>query len=323
MLEAAVHTIPYPHWLDPGRQHVAAGRRHVRRPDEPARPGRALRRAGPAEMGGQHAAHAVRRLQPGADRVGAVGLQHGVRATRPTVRSEGDRVGSPTWSANPHPIVTHFGEQNQAVSGANTLIPFHFPTSTLAYFQFVFAAITPLLFCGSIVGRMKFKAWLLMVPLWTTFVYAVNAKLLWGGGFLAQHGAVDYSGGYVIHMSAGVSGFVARGHGRQTALPGPTARRAQQPDAGGGRAPASCGWAGTGSTAVTRTTPGWTRRPPCSTPTSPRPRPSSPGCSWTWCSSEAEEADVPRGHQRHDLRSGGDHPVAPAGSTATAPSSSA
>ena len=117
------------------------------------------------------------------------------------------------WFANmvgvPHPIVTHFGEQNQAVSGANTLIPFHFPTSTLAYFQFVFAAITPLLFCGSIIGRMKFKAWLLMVPLWTTFVYAVNAKLLWGGGFLAEHGAVDYSGGYVIHLSAGVSGFVA------------------------------------------------------------------------------------------------------------------
>ena len=117
------------------------------------------------------------------------------------------------WFANmigtPHPIVSHFGEQNQAVSGANTLIPFHFPTSTLAYFQFVFAAITPLLFCGSVVARMKFKAWLLMVPLWTTFVYAVNAKLLWGGGFLAEHGAVDYSGGYVIHMSAGVSGFVA------------------------------------------------------------------------------------------------------------------
>jgi Amt family ammonium transporter len=110
---------------------------------------------------------------------------------------------------DPLPIVTHFGEQNQAGSAANTLIPFHFPTATLAYFQFVFAAITPLLFCGSILGRMKFKAWLLFVPLWTTFVYAVNAKLLWGGGFWALKGAVDFSGGYVIHMSAGVSGFVA------------------------------------------------------------------------------------------------------------------
>ena len=122
-------------------------------------------------------------------------------------------AGGTGWFANMwgafHPITSHFGEQNQAVSGANTLIPFHFPTATLAYFQFVFAAITPLLFCGSILGRMKFKAWLLFVPLWTTFVYTINAKLLWGGGFLAMHGAVDYSGGYVIHMSAGVSGFVA------------------------------------------------------------------------------------------------------------------
>ena len=73
----------------------------------------------------------------------------------------------------------------------------------------MFAAITPLLFMGSILGRMKFKAWLLFVPLWITFVYSVNAALLWGGGFFAQKGAVDYSGGYVIHLSAGVAGFVA------------------------------------------------------------------------------------------------------------------
>jgi Amt family ammonium transporter len=109
----------------------------------------------------------------------------------------------------PGPIVSHFGEQNQAVSGANSVIPFHFPEASLAYFQFVFAAITPLLFLGSILGRLKFKAWCLLVPLWITFVYAFDAFLLWGGGYFAQEGAVDYSGGYVIHMSAGVSGFVA------------------------------------------------------------------------------------------------------------------
>ncbi len=109
----------------------------------------------------------------------------------------------------PHPITSHFAEQNQAVSGANTLIPFHFPTATLAYFQFVFAAITPLLFLGSVIGRIKFKAWLILVPLWSTFIYSVDAFLLWGGGYFAGQGAVDYSGGYVIHLSAGVSGFVA------------------------------------------------------------------------------------------------------------------
>ncbi|MDA8184926.1 MAG: ammonium transporter [Acidimicrobiales bacterium] len=126
----------------------------------------------------------------------------------------------------PHPIVSHFGEQNRAniplVSGTGAMPPFHYPTSTLAYFQFVFAAITPLLFLGSVMGRMKFKAWLLLVPLWTTFVYAINAFMLWGGGWFAQQGALDYSGGYVIHLSAGVSGFVA------AAIVGPRLKRDRQ-----------------------------------------------------------------------------------------------
>ena len=73
----------------------------------------------------------------------------------------------------------------------------------------MFAAITPLLFLGSVLGRIKFIAWCLLVPLWSTFVYGVDAFLLWGGGYFAQEGALDFSGGYVIHMSAGVSGFVA------------------------------------------------------------------------------------------------------------------
>jgi ammonium transporter, Amt family len=109
----------------------------------------------------------------------------------------------------PGGITNSVGEQGQASSAANTDVPFHFPTSTLAYFQFVFAAITPLLFLGSVLGRIKFSAWCLLVPLWSTFVYGVDAFLLWGGGYFAQEGALDFSGGYVIHMSAGVSGFVA------------------------------------------------------------------------------------------------------------------
>ena len=109
----------------------------------------------------------------------------------------------------PGQIMNSVGEQGQAVSAANTVIPFHFPTASLAYFQFVFAAITPLLFLGSVLGRIKFSAWCLLVPLWSTFVYGVDAFLLWGGGYFAQEGALDFSGGYVIHMSAGVSGFVA------------------------------------------------------------------------------------------------------------------
>jgi len=100
-----------------------------------------------------------------------------------------------------------------------------FPKSALVYFQFVFAAITPILMLGSVLGRVNFKAWIPFVALWATVVYSVDAFLIWGGGFFAQHGAVDYSGGYVIHLSAGVGGFVA------AAVIGPRLQRDREVDA--------------------------------------------------------------------------------------------
>lgn len=84
----------------------------------------------------------------------------------------------------------------------------NFPQSTMIYFQFVFAAITLVLIAGSYLCRMSFYAWMLFVPLWLTFSYTVGAYSLWGGGFLWQMGVLDYSGGYVIHLSAGTAGFV-------------------------------------------------------------------------------------------------------------------
>jgi ammonium transporter, Amt family len=100
-----------------------------------------------------------------------------------------------------------------------------FPQSTLAYFQIVFAAITPILMLGSVLGRINFKAWIPFVALWTVLVYTINAFLIWGGGYFAQHGAVDFSGGYVIHLAAGVSGFVA------AAVIGPRLQRDREVDA--------------------------------------------------------------------------------------------
>jgi Amt family ammonium transporter len=100
-------------------------------------------------------------------------------------------------------------QTTQASLPIGTFLPLSQPTTALFYFQFVFAAITPLLFLGSVLGRIKIKVWIIFVPLWTTFVYAVNAMLLWGGGYWSHEGAVDYSGGYVIHLAAGTSGFVA------------------------------------------------------------------------------------------------------------------
>src|SRR4249919_3193838 len=102
---------------------------------------------------------------------------------------------------------------------------FLFPQSTLAYFQIVFAAITPILMLGSVLGRINFKAWIPFVALWTLLCYTINAFLIWGGGFFAQQGALDYSGGYVIHLAAGVSGFVA------AAIIGPRLQRDREVDA--------------------------------------------------------------------------------------------
>jgi Amt family ammonium transporter len=94
-----------------------------------------------------------------------------------------------------------------------------FPLSTLAYFQFVFAAITVILLAGAVLGRFSFKAWMIFVPVWITLVYSVNAFSIWGGGWIgafpswlsryAGAGALDFSGGYVIHVAAGISGLVA------------------------------------------------------------------------------------------------------------------
>jgi Amt family ammonium transporter len=97
--------------------------------------------------------------------------------------------------------------------------PFGLPQASVVYFQFVFAAITPLLFLGSVLSRIKFKVWCIFVPLWTSLAYSVNAFLLWGGGYWAHQGAGDFSGGYVIHLAAGTSGFVA------AAMVGPRLKR--------------------------------------------------------------------------------------------------
>ncbi len=87
--------------------------------------------------------------------------------------------------------------------------PLAFPMATLIFFQFVFAAITVIILGGSLLGRMNFTAWMIFCPVWMTIVYTVGAFSLWGGGWLASMGVADFSGGYVIHLAAGTSGFVA------------------------------------------------------------------------------------------------------------------
>ncbi|XP_023546976.1 ammonium transporter 3 member 1-like [Cucurbita pepo subsp. pepo] len=84
------------------------------------------------------------------------------------------------------------------------------PSATMVFFQFVFAAITLVLIAGALLGRMNFYAWMLFVPLWLTFSYTFVAFSIWSpNGFFFKMGLIDYSGGYVIHLSSGVAGFTA------------------------------------------------------------------------------------------------------------------
>ena len=76
-------------------------------------------------------------------------------------------------------------------------------------FQLTFAAITTALVSGSLVGRMKFSAWIIFCILWSVIVYAPIAHWVWGGGFLSNHGALDFAGGTVVHINAGIAGLVA------------------------------------------------------------------------------------------------------------------
>ncbi len=75
-------------------------------------------------------------------------------------------------------------------------------------FQLVFATITVALVSGSFVERMKFSAWLIFTVLWGILVYPVVAHWVWGDGFLSAHGALDFAGGTVVHINAGIAGLV-------------------------------------------------------------------------------------------------------------------
>lgn len=100
------------------------------------------------------------------------------------------------------------------------------PTFVFVLFQMTFAAITVALVLGSIVDRMKFSAWLIFSVLWLTFVYAPIAHWVWGGGWMHSMGALDFAGGTVVHINAGVAGLVLSlfvgkriGYGREAMFP--------------------------------------------------------------------------------------------------------
>lgn len=83
------------------------------------------------------------------------------------------------------------------------------PETVFMTFQMTFAIITPALIVGAFAERMKFSALLLFMGVWLTIVYAPVCHWVWGGGWLGDYGILDFAGGTVVHINAGVAGLVA------------------------------------------------------------------------------------------------------------------
>ncbi len=100
------------------------------------------------------------------------------------------------------------------------------PESLFMIYQMTFAVITVALVAGSVADRMRFSAFLLFCVFWLLLVYVPIAHWVWGGGFLGTSGVIDFAGGLVVHVNAGVAGLVAatvlgkrRGYGSENLSP--------------------------------------------------------------------------------------------------------
>ncbi|QTA82844.1 Ammonia channel [Desulfonema limicola] len=100
------------------------------------------------------------------------------------------------------------------------------PSFVFIVFQMTFAGITVALILGAIVDRMKFSSWIVFTVLWLTFVYSPVCHWVWGGGWMHSMGALDFAGGNVVHINAGVAGLVLsfmvgkrKGYGKDAMFP--------------------------------------------------------------------------------------------------------
>ena len=92
--------------------------------------------------------------------------------------------------------------------GLDALMPTGIPELTFAMFQCMFALITPALILGAFAERVKFSGYVFFTILWVIFAYLPMAHWVWGGGFLQEMGAIDFAGGTVVHINAGVAALV-------------------------------------------------------------------------------------------------------------------
>ena len=123
-------------------------------------------------------------------------------------------------------LIGDLSKMGLANVGLNILEGGTIPELAFVAFQCMFAALTPALITGAFAERMKFKGFALLMLLWAIFIYNPMAHWVWGGGFLAQLGALDFAGGLVIHILSGVSGLTIcillgkrRGYGKSAIVP--------------------------------------------------------------------------------------------------------
>jgi Amt family ammonium transporter len=90
-----------------------------------------------------------------------------------------------------------------------TIVPVTIPHALYMCYQGTFCIITAALISGAIVERMRFSAYVTFITLWALFVYSPIAHWVWGGGWLADLGALDFAGGTVVHVNAGIAALVA------------------------------------------------------------------------------------------------------------------
>ena len=90
----------------------------------------------------------------------------------------------------------------------HSIMPTGIPEMTFAMFQCMFALITPALILGAFAERIKFKGYMVFTILWVIIAYLPMAHWVWGGGFLQEMGAIDFAGGTVVHINAGISAFI-------------------------------------------------------------------------------------------------------------------
>jgi Amt family ammonium transporter len=143
--------------------------------------------------------------------LGVVGVTWAIAAYSLAFSDGGPLIGS----------LSHLGLNGVGTEAKGTI-----PHVLFMAYQGTFAIITAALISGAVVERMRFGPYVLFIALWTLLVYAPVAHWVWGGGWLMSRGVLDFAGGTVVHINAGVSALVAaivlgarKDYGRQAVLP--------------------------------------------------------------------------------------------------------